>query len=316
MDIVAQLKNLPGYSVHDAPSPSCCQGECLWSLLGVAMAQSDPMAGEAITLRPSVLFQVAHLRGQGPTLVFIHGALGNRFNWRSQFEAALERGWGALAYDLGGHGQSSAYPAYSVGRHGRDLRRLLESQNIHAPILCCHSYGVPIGLELARHLPLGGLVLVAGGTHDLDPWWEPPLVRWMESIGRHLFKASLAQQIYRRLASGGSGPALDRFFLESPLPTNVDPYRSVGPFWGYNLHRRPHPSRWREPPALVLTGGHDPMFNRAMGEALAGQFTLGQHHHIAEAGHLLMVEEPERVNQLITSWIEALGLETRGTSPA
>ena len=58
------------------------------------------------------------------------------------------------------------------------------------------------------------------------------------------------------------------------------------------------------------------MFNRAMGEALAGQFTLGQHHHIAEAGHLLMVEEPERVNQLITSWIEALGLETRGTSPA
>ncbi|MCP9849461.1 alpha/beta fold hydrolase [Cyanobium sp. Morenito 9A2] len=71
---------------------------------------------------------MAHWRGQGPTLMFIHGALGHRFNWRCQFEAALERGWGPLAYDLGGHGQSSPYPAYSIGRHGSDLRRRLEHQ--------------------------------------------------------------------------------------------------------------------------------------------------------------------------------------------
>lgn len=270
------------------------------------MAPDDPMSGAPVTVRAGLSLQVAHVPAPGPTLVFVHGALGNRFNWRCQFEAAVERGFGSLAYDLGGHGQSSAYPAYSVGRHARDLGRLLHLQGIRSPILCCHSYGVPIGLALAQHLPVTGLVLVAGGIHDLDPWWEAPMVRSMEAIGRHLFRSPMAQEAYRRIASRSSGPSLERFFRESPVPTERDPYRSVAPFWGFDLRRRSGPARWREPPTLVITGGRDPMFDQAKGEALAALFERSHHHHLPEAGHLLMVEEAERLNgliaQSITDW--------------
>lgn len=269
------------------------------------MGEADPLAGEPIRIRSGVSFQVAHCPGRSPALVFLHGALGNRFNWRSQYEHALERGWRALAYDLGGHGQSSRYRRYSIGRHCRDLHRLLTQLGIERPILCGHSYGVPIALEYAHLHPVRGLVLAAGGTHDLDPWWEAPLMRWMEGMGRHLFHAPLAQEINRRLVSAEAGAAVERFFLESPMPTERDPYRSMGLFWGYDLRQRREQGAWRRPPALVFSGGRDPVFSRAMGDTLAAQFTNGRHHHLSAAGHLVMAEEPQEVNRAISDWIDA-----------
>lgn len=42
----------------------------------------DKLVGEKIHLRKSVDLQVAYSRGETPALVFLHGGLGNRFNWR------------------------------------------------------------------------------------------------------------------------------------------------------------------------------------------------------------------------------------------
>ena len=95
------------------------------------MQQLDLLMGEQIHLRRGVDFQVSHHPGKPPALVFLHGGLGNRFNWRWQYEFAVAQGWEALAYDLAGHGQSPPYPRYSIGRHCRDLTRLLDRFSIH-----------------------------------------------------------------------------------------------------------------------------------------------------------------------------------------
>jgi pimeloyl-ACP methyl ester carboxylesterase len=267
------------------------------------------LQGEAMRLRHGVSLQVCHRRGAHPAVVFLHGALGNRFNWRSQINLALDQGWEWLAYDLAGHGQSSSYRRYSIGRHCRDLARLLETYSIERPLLCCHSYGVPIGLELARRRPVAGLVLIAGGTHDLDPWWEKPLMRSMGAAGRHLFRLPLLQRLNRRWISRQQSPVLERFFEESPIPVSLEPYRSVEAFWGYNFHRRPAPMRWPHTPALILSGGRDPMFTWAMGEALAARFHNGCHLHLPDAGHLLMAEQTELVNRSIVAWISEQKLD-------
>jgi pimeloyl-ACP methyl ester carboxylesterase len=80
-------------------------------------------------------------------------------------------------------------------------------------------------------------------------------------------------------------------------------------FWGYDFHRRPAPDPLSRLPVLVFSGGRDPMFSFAMGEALAARFERGQHRHLPAAGHLLMVEEADRVNGAIADWVAVEGLD-------
>lgn len=269
-------------------------------------ASIDLLEGSPVKLRRQVVLQVAHQSGQAPCLVFLHGGLGNRYNWRSQFEFAHRQGWEVLAYDLAGHGQSSTDSRYSIGRHCRDLSRLLRRYRIQQPLLCCHSYGVPLGLEWAQRNSVKGLVLIAGGTHELDPWWEVPLMKTLNWGGRHLFHWDWLQAKIRRIASNHERRSVDRFFEESPLPTDSAPYEALEIFWGYNFGERHGGGEPLKQPVLVMTGGQDPSFTEAMGDRLAERFRQAEHLHLPEAGHVLMAEFPEQVNSAIANFIASL----------
>jgi pimeloyl-ACP methyl ester carboxylesterase len=273
----------------------------------------DSLRGESLLLRRNLSLQVAYqagdscgsLRSDRPAWVFLHGGLGNRYNWRCQYEFAHQQGWEVLAYDLAGHGQSSAYARYSIGRHCRDLTRLLQRFKIQQPVLCCHSYGVPLGLEWAQRHPVRGLVLIAGGTHDLDPWWEVPMMRLFNWGGRHLYRWDWLQQKTRQMTSRHSLETVDRFFAESPIPTAVEPYDALEIFWGYNFGKR-HGHGLIKTPALVVTGGADPTFTQAMGDRLTQRFVQAQHLHLPQGSHVLMAEFPDQVNGAIADFVRSL----------
>lgn len=173
------------------------------------------MQGVVVNL-PSVDLQACYTSGLGPTVVFIHGGLGNRFNWRSQWEYLQANGWAALAYDLAGHGESGQHHRYSIEQHRRDLLGLLQHFQIQAPILCCHSYGVPIGLEWAARYPTCGLILIGGGTHNLTPAWEMPLIRILGAGGHSLFRYSQIQHWVRSLTSQHRTSTVKRFLSKAP----------------------------------------------------------------------------------------------------
>ncbi|MGB3764917.1 MAG: alpha/beta hydrolase [Phormidesmis sp.] len=268
-------------------------------------------SSQLVKLRPSVDLAVSYSpalasqKPSAPPLVFLHGGLGNRYNWRTQYEFAQAQGWEALNYDLAGHGESSSYSRYSIGRHRRDLERLLKRFHITAPVLCCHSYGVPIGLEWSQRHPVRGLVLVAGGTHNLAPWWEIPLMKALEWGGRHLFHWDWLQRTTKTLSSKHENPTIERFLSESPVPTEADPYEALGIFWSYNFFTRRRPQRL-DIPVLVISGGQDSMFSKEMGEDLAALFPQSSHLHLPEAGHLMIAEYPEVVNQAIEAFVATL----------
>lgn len=225
---------------------------------------------DLIRIREGIDLKVSVTPGRSPALVFLHGGLGNRFNWRSQFEFARQQGRQAVAYDLGGHGASSPYRRYSIDRHGRDLTRLLNRLAIHAPILVCHSYGVPIGLEWSTRNLASGLILIAGGSQDLAPWWEIPMMVLMALGLRHLFHLPIMQRWAQPMISAHRTPLIDLYFAENPIPTDWHSYKALEIFWGYDLlsrlgSRSRRQDLWRIP-TLAITGGHDPTFRRIMGE--------------------------------------------------
>lgn len=267
------------------------------------LVPEDSLTGQSLELRRHVRLQVCHSDGRSPAIVFLHGGLGNRFNWRSQYEFAQAQGWEALVYDLAGHGQSTPYPRDSIGRHCRDLTRLLQHFQIHNPVLCCHSYGVPIGLEWAQRHPTRALILIAGGTHDLTPWWEFLMIKLLAWGGRHLYRLPNIQQWTAPLLSPHPA-ALHQFFAECPLPIDRSPYQTLEVFWGYNFFNHRKTDQYRSIPTLVISGGRDPVFTEAMGDRLAAQFQHSCHLHLPDAGHLVMAEFSERVNQAIARWID------------
>ncbi len=267
--------------------------------------KADFLSGESVHLRRQVKLQVSHHNGTTPGLVFIHGGLGNRFNWRAQYEFFLSQGTEVLAYDLAGHGESSTYNRYSLGRHRRDLTRLLRRYKVKQPILCCHSYGVPLGLEWARRNHPKALVLIAGGTHDLDPWWEIPLIKFLAWGGRYLYHLPGVQSLTNRVTTEKSHQKIKRFLKESPIPIEAHPYEALEIFWGYNFWQR-HQHFKKKIPIFVITGGKDPSFTYQMGENLAQSFPLGQHLHLPEAGHLLIAEYPDVVNKAIANFVDGI----------
>ena len=266
-------------------------------------SNNDSLEGKSVHLRRQVDLQVSYHAGATPEIVFLHGGLGNRLNWRSQYEFFLDRGREVLTYDLAGHGQSSPYNRYSLGRHRRDLRRLLQKYKIESPIVCCHSYGVPLGLEWARRNQATALILIAGGTHDLAPWWEIPLIKFLAWGGRYLYHLPGVQSFTNRLSSDRTHQKIEQFFAESTLPIEPDPYEALEIFWGYNFWQRHQAGLNKKIPVLVITGGKDPSFTKEMGDELANSFQLGQHFHLPEAGHLLIAEYPDRVNGAIADFI-------------
>lgn len=71
---------------------------------------------KAVPIRQGIDLKVSHTAGDQPAVMFLHGGLGNRFNWRSQFEFAQIQGWQALAYDLA----RRTRPAQRTGRALRE----------------------------------------------------------------------------------------------------------------------------------------------------------------------------------------------------
>jgi pimeloyl-ACP methyl ester carboxylesterase len=274
-------------------------------ILNTSVAE-DTLTGQTIHLRPGVDLQVCYSPGKRPAVVFLHGGMGNRFNLRSQYDFFHAQGREVLAYDLAGHGQSSPYRRYSLGRHRRDLTRLLHRFNIKSPVLCCHSYGVPIGLEWIRRHPASALIAIAGGTHDLAPWWEIPLMKFLAWGGRHLYHLPGVQKLTRYVSTAHRHEVMERFFVECPVPTEFEPYQALEIFWSYNFFRRPTPPLNSHLPVLAISGGQDSMFTLKMGEDLAACFPTGEHLHLPDAGHLVMAEYPDVVNEAIELAIERI----------
>lgn len=96
---------------------------------------------------------------------------------------------------------------------------------------------------------------------------------------------------------------MQRFYTESPVPTNLHPYKALKIFWGYNFFER-YSTVWQpDIPVLVISGGQDPTFTNAMGADLAAYFPQGKHLHIKQAGHLVMAEYPETINSAIARFL-------------
>lgn len=118
-------------------------------------------------------------RGDGPPIVFIHGAIMDHRMWEAQVDALVDD-FTTVSYDVRGHGRTggSDVPTYTVELFVEGLDALLTALDLETPVLCGLSLGGCIAQAYAATYPgkIGGLVLA-------DTFTQAPL----GLVGRLLF---------------------------------------------------------------------------------------------------------------------------------
>ncbi len=103
--------------------------------------------------------------GQGPSLVFVHGAFADARIWEPQWQH-FSSSHHLLRYDLRGHGRTGASNRdhYCMSTFADDLDALLDALEIASPIVCGLSWGGSIVQAFAVRSPARLKALILAGS--------------------------------------------------------------------------------------------------------------------------------------------------------
>ena len=116
--------------------------------------------------------QVHYVRkGEGPTLILIHGASGNVRDWTFQHVDRLAERFDVIAMDRPGHGYSDRVAGADDPRvHARHLAKAARALGVERAVVTGHSFGGTVALAWAIEVPeqVRALCLLAAPSHR----WE------------------------------------------------------------------------------------------------------------------------------------------------
>lgn len=92
--------------------------------------------------------------GSGPSVMLLHGGLGNAGNWGFQVPALLAAGFRAIVIDSRGHGRSTRDDRpYSYRLLASDVRAVMDALQVKRAAIVGWSDGADTGLVLAEETP-------------------------------------------------------------------------------------------------------------------------------------------------------------------
>lgn len=270
------------------------------------------------------------LADDGLTLLFTHGFALNSDSWH--FQRRDLRGCARLVFwDQRGHGRSEAGAAQisDLTVLAEDLRRVIEAAcPTGEVVLIGHSMGAMVVLTLAgRHRELfgtrvRGVALLAGAASGLGavPLGLPgPAARFVHRIAPRIAAtmlshpqmvsrgrratAELAYLIADRYAFGGPVPRMYSDFVTTQiLATPVAVIAALLPTFDAFDGRAGLPAL-HAVETLVVVGDRDLMTPPQHSVDIVAAVPGAEYQLLPGAGHLLMVEQPGEVNELLRALI-------------
>jgi 2-succinyl-6-hydroxy-2,4-cyclohexadiene-1-carboxylate synthase len=257
---------------------------------------------------PFVGHQYYEEQGHGFPLVLIHGHTLDHRVWMDLTDELADR-FRVITPDMAGHGRSG--PAPEGATLAGDLAGLLTHLQIERAAICGLSMGGGAAISFALHCPerCAALIPVDAALfgYRFTEWSTKPYVTIARSQG---LPAGLEAWLNDPLFAGaarvpGLAERLRAIVLEYPGYSWLGPVASPVP------PGPPEADRLAEiaAPTLVIVGEHDlPDFQR-QAALLAQQIPGARKAVVAESGHLVPVEQPDRFVALLTGFLnETLGV--------
>jgi 3-oxoadipate enol-lactonase len=236
--------------------------------------------------------------GEGPTVVFAHGAGGNHLSWWQQVPVFAPR-FRCLTFDHRGFGQSPDVPN-SPGSQAfvQDLHGLLEHLQIDKVALVAQSMGgrTCLGFTLEHPERVQALVLAdtTGGFAD----------------GR---MAQLRAEGEKALAGPNPPPRTysHLFPQEQPAPAflyeqirALNPPRQEVPGAGPTAEQ----VRAMQTPTLLIVGEHDVIAPPAVIKMMQSYIPHARFAEVARSGHSVYFERADEFNRLVLEFLAEVGM--------
>jgi len=231
-----------------------------------------------------------------PTLLFLHYFAGSSRAWYEVI-AQLENSNYCLALDLRGFGASVSFnDAYAVEDYASDVTELAQKLNLTRYILVGHSMGGKVALAVAARQPkeLEALLLCAPSPPSPEPMTEAERRRLLSTHGS---RAAALETIQKIVAHPLPAPLLERA-VEDNLRSGARAWQA----WLEQGSRADISGLMKQitVPVKVVVGAADPVISPALlKSALLGQLASSSLEIIADAGHLLPLEVPEKLASFI-----------------
>lgn len=254
-------------------------------------------------------------RGDGPPIIFIHGALADHTAADQQLEAFSDA-YTAIAYDVRGHGKTTnpQNTSYSIDRLAEDLRAFISAMDLEQPVLCGVSMGGMIAQVYASRYPdqLGSLVLADTFT--------PAFVSRRDRIERTMLLNTVTGLV--RLIGYDRGKGLLLWFgrkLERDKTTSLraesfpdmETVAAVNAFQAVSsFHKTDIEFASINVPTLILYGEHESSVIRRHVPTLAAKIPNAEVEEVPNAGHASPWDNPDFFNVAIRDFLAQIARST------
>jgi pimeloyl-ACP methyl ester carboxylesterase len=245
----------------------------------------------------SDLYYFTYQKGDIETLpvVLIHGAGGNHLYWPSEIRRLP--GFRIFAPDLPGHGKSSGRGQQSIESYAQLIVDWLETLGLHRAAFIGHSMGGGIALELALHHSehVLGLGLIGTGARL--------------KVSPEILAEAASPTTFHRAVEIVSSAFFSQFadpHLVELATTRMAEIRSTvfyGDFLACDQFDVSNQVQKIHQPVLVLCGAEDRLTPPRYSEFLAGQIPNARLEVIPQAGHMVMLEQPNSVASALSKFL-------------
>ncbi|HVF77426.1 MAG TPA: alpha/beta hydrolase [Solirubrobacteraceae bacterium] len=240
--------------------------------------------------------------GDGPPVVLVHAGVADARMWEPVLPA-LTPSHRVVRFDMRGFGRTRS--TKGTFDPAGDIAGLFDALDVAEAHVVGASFGGLIALELAAAQPqrVASLVLLAPALPDIEP--SPELLAFAEAEEKAITVGRIddAVEINVKMWAQDSTPevrelvaVMQRAAFDLQLREGADPEELEPP-----VSARLSTIRM---PTTIAVGDRDVVDFTQIAERLERDLPDATLHHIADAGHLLALDQPDEVAQLVLSHLE------------